>query len=214
MSDTKAEKLYYDPLSIAKRTNQIVHFVEEYDKVAMLTQIINNYNSNKIVVITKNKRKADELSEFLKEKEFKATAIHGNHRKEEHLNVAKAFNLSELNVIITTDMILQTLNLTSVELVISYDLPLKSDTYFLRLEHLKEVGDAVSLVSEDDESLLDTIEHVMKLDIAKEEVKDFTPQAKDEEHEVKKHIKNKKKKPRHTAQRKRKDKLKKENLDI
>jgi len=202
-TDLPTQKLYYDSLSVARRTRQIVHFVAEHDKVAIFAQIIKNSANKQIVVVTKSKRKADELGAYLKTKDVKAIAIHGNHKTKEYEESSKAFNASELNVIITTDAILQVLSLSNIELIISYDFLLKVESYFTRLAELKEVGLAVALVSPEDENLLDTIELVMKLEIPKEEVKEFTPSSLSEEKSVKP-VKDRTKKPRYSRQKKRK----------
>jgi len=211
-TDSSTQKLYYDSLSVARRTSQIVHFVAEHDKVAMFEQIIKNSDKKQTVVITKNKRKADELSAHLKTKEVKAVAIHGNHKAQEYEASSKVFNALELNVIITTDAILQALSLTDIELIISYDLPLKVESYFTRLAELKEIGEAVALVNQDDESLLGTIELVMKLEIAREDVKDFTPSSLSGKKPVKP-SKDRTKKPRYSTQKKKKRAKEKEVSD-
>ena len=96
-------KKYYDNVSVGKRTKQVVYFAQQNDKPAMFEHFIKNSDKKQTVVITKSKRRADELSAYLNAKEIKATAIHGNLRVQQIEEAAKAFNSSELNILITTD---------------------------------------------------------------------------------------------------------------
>lgn len=195
-TDKKNTKKYYDHISVATRTTQLAHFVLPHDKPAMLEQIIKNISGKNIVIITKNKRSADELSMHFKSKNITALAIHGNHRLEQQKDVANAFSAGEINILITTDMILKTLELKNIQIMISYDLPSELDNYFARVLYVDEVGESISLVSPEDEKLLISIEFLMKVEMQEEEVKDFVPSTEDAPKPIKKN-----KKPRHSKKK-------------
>jgi superfamily II DNA/RNA helicase len=167
----------------------------------MLELLLNNYKNIQIVIVVKSKKKADLLSTLLISKEFKALSTHGNYRKSQQKEAATKFNLGTLNIIITTDMILKTLELENIKLILSYDLPEAIDDYYNRIALMKEMGIAVAFVSPEDEPLLSYIEHKMKKEIEEKVVEGFvataTPPSKPK--------KERKKKPRH-----RKNKIKKE----
>ncbi len=186
------KKKYYDNISIGKRTKQRVYFVAQHDKPKMFELYIKNSETKQTVVITKSKRNADELCAYLKTKDIQALAIHGNHRAEQLENAANAFNASELNILITTDMILQALELFNIEQIISYDTPYEYENYFKRLAYVDEVGSSILLVSPQEHNFLEVIELKMKLEIAEEKMEGFV--ATDAQPEAKK---DKKKKPRH-----------------
>lgn len=196
-TDKKKTKKYYDHISVSKRTKELSHFVLPHDKPAMLEQILKNTAGKNIVIITKNKRSADELSSFLKSKDVTALAIHGNHRLEQQLDAAKAFNAGEIKILITTDMILKALELNTIDKIISYDLPVEPNDYYSRVRYVDETGESICLVSPDDEQLLVTIETLMKGEMQEEEVKDFVPSTED----APKPEKTKKKKPRHAKKK-------------
>lgn len=205
-TDKQSRKKYYDHISVAKRTKQLAHFVLPHDKPAMLEQILKNSSKKSMVIITKNKRSADELSSYLKSKDIVATSIHGNHRVAQQEDAAKAFNAGVINILITTDMILKALELDTINCIISYDLPIESDNYFARLRFVDEIGESIVLVSPEDEKLLQTIEFLMKIEMQEEDVENFVPSSED----APKPLKTKKKKPRHKKNRVKKDKQSKE----
>ena len=202
-TDTPKEEIYYDQRSVALRTPQSICFVKEHDKTSMLGLLLNDYKKTQVVIVVKSKKKADALSAFLSSKEFNALSIHGNHRQEQQQVAATKFNEGSLNIIITTDMILKTLELENIKLVLSYDLPDVAQDYYNRLAFMKELGVAMALVSPEDEPLLSDIEYNMKQEIEEKVLEDFVATATPTH--TSKTKKDKKKKPRH-----RKNKVKKE----
>jgi ATP-dependent RNA helicase RhlE len=203
MSEQTDTSKYYDQRSVALRTTQSIYFVKEHDKVSMLGLLLNDYKKMQVVIVVKSKKKADALSAFLMSKEFNATAVHGNHRQEQQQEAATKFNLGALNIIITTDMILKTLELENIKLVLSFNLPDRTQDYYNRLAFMKELGVAMALVSPEDEPLLSDIEYNMKKEIEEKTLEGFVTSETPTHTEKTK--KDRTKKPRH-----RKNKVKKE----
>ena len=197
------ETIYHDQRSVALRTPQSVYFVKEHDKTSILGLLLNDYKQMQVVIVVKSKKKADALSASLTSKEFNATAVHGNHRQSQQQEAASKFNAATLNVIITTDMILKTLELENIKLFVSYDLPEVPQDYFNHLAFMKELGVAVALVSPEDEPLLDDIEDNMKKEIEEKEVEGFV--ATPTPTHTNKTKKDKTKKPRHRKNKKDKE---------
>ena len=193
-----AEKKYYDYISVAKRTTQNVYFVAQHDKNSMFELLLKNSDKKQTVVLTRSKKNADELADYLKLKEINAISIHGNHRAEQINDARLSFNVGETTILITTDMILKSMELTGIERVISYDLPLVPQEYFARLILVDEVGESISFVSPDEESTLETIEFLMKCEMKELELEEFSPTAAPRKEK-------KKKKPRHPKKRVRKE---------
>lgn len=201
-TDEQGKKIYYDPISVAKRTKQVAYFVQEHDKAAILEQIIKSSDTKQSVVIVKSKKIADELGIYLNNLNIKAIAIHGNHRHEQHEEAVKVFNSKEINYFITTDKILESLELTSIEQIISYHLPLEPKQYLTRIGFLKEIGNAITLISPEEQTLLDGVEFAMKMDIPEEELEGFIPSPAPIENKT---TNVKKKKPRHTKKKQKKE---------
>lgn len=204
-TDKPVSKKYYDHISVAKRTKQVAYFVEQHDKARMFEQLLNKSEKKQRVIVVRSKRNADELSKYLQTKEISVLAIHGNHRAEQIEEAAKAFNAAEINLIITTDMILKSLNLTNIEQIISYDLPSQADEYFVRLRYVDEVGESISFVKLDEEKTLQSIEFMMKQEMPQEELEGFTPTSAPQGKRLGQHFKDQKKKPRHSKKKVKKE---------
>lgn len=209
-SNTTSKK-YYDPVSMAKRTIQVVHRVDEHDKMSMLEHIMKHSDDKRTVIITKSKKIADELGVYLNTHDLKAKVIHGNHRKSDYEETAKAFNSDESKVLITTDMVLQALGLENVERVVSFDIPMEADNYGKSLAFVDEKGMSISLVTPEDEGLFLMIEMLLKIEIEDAQVEGFTHT--DPSDAPKKVLKEKKKKPRHRSQTAKKVAKKEEEIE-
>ena len=203
------EKLYYDPLSVARRTSQKIHFVNEHDKEALVAHLIVSQNYTGVVIITKTKRKADELCTYLQGKDIKALCIHSNKGVEDSTKAIASFHKDETTVLIMTDMVLQAQELEVINQLISYNIPSEASHYYARLAALEEKGEGISLVSEEEQHLMDAIQWAMKVEILEVEAEGFTPTELPEQEEKPK--KDKTKKPRHKKSKNKKEPKKKDN---
>ena len=199
------KKKYYDNISVGERTKQIVHLVAKKDKASMFEQFLKNSETKQTVVIARSKRSANALSLHLESHDIKAITVHGNHKQAQLHEATQAFNSSKTNILITTDMIFKSLELTNIQVMVNYELPTMEDDYFMRLRYVDEIGLSVSFVTPEEEVTLQNIEIMMKMEIPQSKVKNFVPTSSDDES---KPAKDKKKKPRH---RKTKQKSKKKS---
>ena len=200
-TEKPTQKLYYDQRSVALRTKQVVYFVQEHDKMTMLELFFKEKEISQSIIVVSSKRKADNIATMLQSHSIKAFAVHGNHRKEQQTQSQDAFNAKTINIIITTDMILSTLELEDVKLVVNYNLPLVPQDYYNRLALMKELGGSVAFISPEDEKALAAIESNMKAEIDEEEMEGFISTSSNQPKNLRR---NKNKKPRHRKNKERK----------
>lgn len=194
----KPKKKYYDHISVASRTKQNVYFVAQHDKNNMLNLLLKSSDKKQTVVLCKSKKNANSLAKFLNSKDMKATVIHGNHRAEQINDARLSFSVGETTVLITTDMILHSMELSNIARVISYDLPVDPLDYSKRIRYVDEIGEAISFVSADEESNLEAIEIWTRCEMKESELEEFSPTP-----APKKEKKNKK--PRHSKKKPKKE---------
>ena len=194
-SDAGGVKLYYDTLSVSRRTLQKNYFVQEHDKPRLLSYLIKENDYKNTIVIIKTKKMADSVKIFLEAEGIKALVLHANKSKEDRDDAVESFNNKTCDVLITTDMILQSYEFPSVKQMISYNLPLEVQHYYARLACMHEKGEGIAFISEEEEHIVDMLEWAMKIEIPKVEADGFIPSAKPEVVQIK--IKDRSKKPRH-----------------
>ena len=190
--NTTAPKKYYDYISVGNRTKQESYFVQQHDKVRMLLELLKPLDQKQILLIVKSKKSADTLNTLLKENNIKALGIHGNHRLSQIEDAQAAFNAKELQILITTDRIFETMELEGIEALVNYDLPFEAPDYFKRLRTVDETGEAISLIDPEDEGQLATIELMMKCEMTEKELEGF-----EHTNRAQSAPKDKTKKPRH-----------------
>jgi superfamily II DNA/RNA helicase len=202
--DLKPVKKYYDYISVGNRTKQAVYFVEQHDKLVHFELFFKENPLDKTVVICRGKKSADSLSLFLKEQNQESITVHGNHRASQIEAAAVAFNSANAGVLITTSKIYETLALDRVDRVLYYELPFEPESYFKTLRAVDERGESILFVNTEDETMLETLELMMKYNIPQLEIEAFTHTA------LPKVEHKQKKKPRHKKSKKTKQEIKKE----
>lgn len=200
-TEQPTQKIYYDPISVAQRTRQLLHVVDTEDKPSMLAHILKNIETPHVIVVTKTKRDADALSAYLQEQNIDAAALHSNKRAQAIDAAKKAFSEGELTVLMTTDMLLQSLEPIGLTHLISYDLPLEPSHYVSRVGYLNEQGVSIALVSDEQAAELQAIERFMRHGMHEEEVEGYRGRAVSERDLTAKPLKDQKKKPRHRKQK-------------
>ena len=198
-------KKYYDPISMAHRTRQGVYMVEDHDKSRLLELVLQEGDIKQTVIISKSKKRADEVGAYLNLNNVKVRVIHGNHRASVHKEVSTSFHACEINTIITTSSILEQLELTNIDHVVFYDIPNETEDYFRTLTLVDELGDISLFLNSEDEGRFAIIEMLLKIEIAESNFKGFEAS---EAPKVKKADSSKKKKPRHRLKLGKKDKQK------
>ena len=171
--NTTKTKKYYDYVSVGNRTKQVAYFVQQHDKNNMLSELLKPFKEKQILVIVKSKKSADNLYKFLKTGELKILAIHGNHRASQIQEAPNAFNSKEINILITTDRILEVMNLEHVELLVNYDLPFEPQDYLKRLLLVDEIAESISLIDPEDENMLANLELMMKCEMLEVDLDGF-----------------------------------------
>ena len=185
-------KKYYDYISVGNRTKQVVYFVEQHDKIKHFELFLKEFSASKTIVLTKSKKAADAVGGFLNTTDIKASVIHGNHRASQISDAAVAFNSDEIDILVTTNKIYESLELSNIKRILNYDLPQEPEHYFKSLRAVDEIGEAILFVNIEDEKMLETLEFMMKYEIPQEELEAFTHTAL-----PKTDKKDKSKKPRH-----------------
>ena len=181
MSDeitTLAKRFMNDPEKIVVKddkltANEITQFyleLKEKEKNETVVKLIDLYNSNKTVIFTNTKKKADELFENLKRKEYNVELIHGDIDQGQRTRIMKRFKNSEFPILIATDIAARGLDINSLELVINYDVPQELEYYVHRIGRTGRNGNfgkAYTLVTLKEISKLKEIEKFAKIKIEK-----------------------------------------------
>ncbi|MCC6203126.1 MAG: hypothetical protein IT494_09005, partial [Gammaproteobacteria bacterium] len=131
-----------------------------------------------VLVFTRTKHGANNLSEKLAKSGIRADAIHGNKSQSARMRALQDFKRGRTTVLVATDIAARGLDIDELPHVVNFELPHVANDYVHRIGRTGRAGsrgEAVSLVCVDEMGLLRDIERLTRCPIRKEVVAGFEP---------------------------------------
>ncbi len=148
-----------------ERIAQSVLFVEAARTAALLCELIAEMPKAKALVFTRTKRGADRVARYLERGGLSAAAIHGDKTQGQRERALAAFKAGEVQTLVATDIAARGIDIDAVSHVFNHDLPNVPEAYVHRIGRTARAGAegvAISLVADDERSLLKDIEKVTR----------------------------------------------------
>lgn len=171
-----ARSILRDPvlIEVAKRNSiseLITHVVYEIDapqKQSALIHLIKQQNLQQVLVFTRTKLGADRLAHFLNRQNISCEAIHGDRNQLQRTQALENFKQNTIRVLVATDVAARGLDIEELTHVINFELPNNPEDYVHRIGRTGRAGAkgyAISLVSKNEDSLLDNIEKLLGIKV-------------------------------------------------
>jgi len=160
----------------AERISQLVYPVAKSSKRALLSWLIGNNNWRQVLVFTRTKHGANRLAQQLERDGLTSAAIHGNKSQGARTRALADFKAGKVRVLVATDIAARGLDIELLPHVVNYELPNVPEDYVHRIGRTGRAGsdgEAISLVSPDEKSLLQGIERLLKKSIPSKHVEGF-----------------------------------------
>ncbi len=168
-----AGDILHDPMEVAvaaeystvEDTEQLIYFVERYDKFELLQYLLAQPGFTKVLVFTSTKYGADKLERQLRKTRVKADAIHGNKSQRQRENALDRFKGGATQVLVATDVASRGIDIEEVSHVINYDLPEDTENYIHRIGRTGRAGlsgVAIAFCERDDRPELKNIERLIR----------------------------------------------------
>ena len=177
----------------AENVTQKVYLVEQSNKQALLTQLLQADNGKQVIIFTKTKITTSRLSRALQKEGIAAESIHGDKSQKERLEALDAFKAGKITALVATDVAARGLDISDLPMVINYEIPSAPEDYVHRIGRTGRAGAsgvAISLVCEDEEKYLAEIEKLIKRVIIKEKIAVAETTRKPNSHAAREHAKN------------------------
>jgi ATP-dependent RNA helicase RhlE len=158
--------------------SQVVHPVHQTRKRELLSHLVRSNNWHQVLVFTRTKHGANRLAQQLERDGIESDAIHGNKSQGARTRALKRFKDNELQVLVATDIAARGLDIEELPHVVNFDLPHVAEDYVHRIGRTGRAGAAgraVSLVSQEDRSLLGGIERLIGRRIEQKVIEGFDP---------------------------------------
>ncbi|HEY9121888.1 MAG TPA: DEAD/DEAH box helicase, partial [Brevefilum sp.] len=166
-------------IDITKPIDAIDHAiypVEQVQKLDMLLYLLEEHRSNQVLVFTRTKRRAAILAVQLSEAGVSTTAIQGNLSQSKRQQAMNAFRKGKVKVLVATDIAARGIDVMKVSHVINYDVPDTAYAYTHRTGRtgrMEQTGTAFSLVTQEDLSIVYSIERSLGKDLERRRVNGF-----------------------------------------
>jgi len=155
---------------------QVCFEVKPQAKVEVMTRLIDMYHLKSLLVFCNTKRKVDEIVEDLQLRGYASEGIHGDLRQQQRSNVMSKFKAGVTTILVATDVAARGIDVSGLDAVINYDIPLDEEYYVHRIGRTGRAGmsgKAFSLVARDEKFRLKTIEGYTKVKIEKGVIPSF-----------------------------------------
>ena len=152
--------------------------VDKAQKRAALSYVIGHQNWQQVLVFTRTKHGANRLAKQLEADGLTSAAIHGNKSQGARTRALEGFKNGTVRVLVATDIAARGLDIDALPHVVNYELPNVAEDYVHRIGRTGRAGlqgEALSLVGEDERSLLRGIEKLLKRKFELESLDGFEP---------------------------------------
>ncbi|MCC2981634.1 DEAD/DEAH box helicase [Sphingomonas sp. IC4-52] len=168
-----ADKFLHDPQTVsvvpasttAERVEQQVVLVNQAEKQALLTILIQEEGIDRALVFTRTKHGADRVVKLLAGNGIAANAIHGNKSQPQRERALAAFKSGEVPILVATDIAARGIDISGVSHVFNFELPNVPEQYVHRIGRTARAGAsgiAISFCADDERPYLKDIEKLTR----------------------------------------------------
>ncbi|MCK6623951.1 MAG: DEAD/DEAH box helicase [Anaerolineae bacterium] len=155
---------------------QALYPVPRHLKTELLMALLQRMDVNSMLVFTDTRQEADIVTRQLRQAKIAVACIHGDFRQRERIAALEGFRSGRHQVLIATNIAARGLDVEGISHVINYDVPEHPEDYVHRIGRTARAeadGDAITLVTPDDEALVHRIEHALGYKIERKTLPDF-----------------------------------------
>ena len=153
----------------AERVDQSVTFVNQTEKQALLTMLLQDEAIDRALVFTRTKHGADRVVKLLAGNGIAANAIHGNKSQPQRERALAAFKSGDVPILVATDIAARGIDVSGVSHVVNFELPNVPEQYVHRIGRTARAGAsgiAVAFCADDERPYLKDIERTTRQKIA------------------------------------------------
>jgi ATP-dependent RNA helicase RhlE len=143
---------------------QSIYPVDQEGKYDLLLALLPQAKNGQVLVFTRTKHRAKKLSRQLERTGLSVTSLQGNLSQNQRQSAMDGFRSGKVKVMVATDIASRGIDVTQVSHVINYDMPDSADAYTHRIGRtgrMSRLGNAITLVTQEDLPMLRTIERVL-----------------------------------------------------
>lgn len=160
----------------AKTIEQIAYPVAQASKTALLLNLLETNDYERVIVFTRTKRSAESLAHIMTMREMKANRIHADRSQSQRETALRDFKHGKTRVLVATDIASRGIDVDAVSHVINYDVPEEPENYVHRVGRTGRAGNqgqAITLVAPGEELAMRGIERLTAQQVKRIFLPDF-----------------------------------------
>jgi ATP-dependent RNA helicase RhlE len=150
--------------AVAETVTHAFYPVAAAQKFDLLVAMLEQTHYESVIVFTRTKQAADEISDRLKALKHSVTVLHSDRKQSERTAALSGFKSGKYEVLVATDIAARGLDIAGVTHVINYDIPLHPEDYVHRIGRTgraEQAGDAFTLVTAEELKAMTDIEKLI-----------------------------------------------------
>ncbi len=154
----------------------VVHPVSKARKGELIVHLLKLKDLKQVLVFARTKQGASQLARHLQREGITATEIHGDKNQMQRTQALNDFKEGTAQVLVATDVAARGLDIEDLPHVINFELPNTPEDYVHRIGRTGRAGtkgDAISLVCDEEKTLLKDIEKLIKTKLLVEKIEGF-----------------------------------------
>lgn len=161
----KAEKIQIKPAkNTLEQIEQSYIRVPKEQKLEVLTRYLEVEEVDAVIIFSRTKTYAAELSEKLQARGYAAAALHGDMQQAMRKKVIDRIKQGSLDIVVATDVAARGIDIDRITHVINFDIPYDTESYIHRIGRTGRAGrtgKALLLVTPRERRLLNDIKHAV-----------------------------------------------------
>lgn len=150
--------------------------VPQHLKTGLLLKLLKQIDSDSVLIFVRTKHRADKVAKQIAHAGYHVTSLHGNRTQGQRERALHGFKTGHFHIMVATDIAARGLDIEGITHVINYDMPDTADAYIHRIGRTgraQHTGDAFTLVTDEDNDMIRTLERIMKQPLDKKTLPDF-----------------------------------------
>ncbi len=124
----------------AENIEQIFFEIKLKAKVEVMCRLIDLHHLKQIIVFCNTKVRVDEVVEAMIQRGYDAEGLHGDMRQQARTQVMAKFRSGHANILVATDVAARGIDVSGVDAVVNYDIPLDPEYYVHRIGRTGRAG--------------------------------------------------------------------------
>ena len=148
---------------------QLAYMISDEKKGPLLRHLIKNEDMKQVLIFTASAYKSEHVADKLHKNGIDARSIHGKKSQHARKKALEAFKAGKLRVLVATDLLARGIDIAFLPHVINYELPRSPKDYIHRIGRTgraESTGEAITLVSPNEEHHFKVIQKKMKISVA------------------------------------------------